>query len=164
MLIIITVISILLITAFVWLLNKFSPFTICPICAGVSGTWLWILFGIFSGFLAEGDYGFILAMLMGGSVVGIAYQIEKRMPSNRPALLWKSLFIPLGFIGVYSILVMWWFVFLVDVLFLFLFVFMFKFFKIESVEPQISVNKKSRRGLKSREEIEKLEAKMKDCC
>ena len=50
----------------------------------------------------------IVAMLMGGSVVGIAYQLEKRLSAGRSPLLWKTLFIPLGFIAVYGVVSSWW--------------------------------------------------------
>lgn len=160
--IIITIVSILLITVVIWLLNKFLSFSICPICAGVSVTWIWILTGLVLGFLSN-DYNIILAMLMGGSIVGIAYQAEKTFSENRSKLLWKVIFIPLGFFGVYGVLMMWWFVVLIDVILLLSVAFVFKFSRT-SVVPQVSLNKKSRRSSKTREEVEKLEAKMKDCC
>ena len=103
--IIIVIASILGITLAVWLVNKVLPFQICPICAGVSGTWLWML-GLYQlGY--QVDLG-IAAMLMGGSVVGIAYQLEKRLPAGRSSILWKALFIPMGFVVAYSVVVSQW--------------------------------------------------------
>jgi len=43
MFIVITTISIVAITGLVWGAKKILPFPVCPICAGVSGTWLWML-------------------------------------------------------------------------------------------------------------------------
>lgn len=42
------------------------------------------------------------AMLLGGSVAGIAYQVEQRLPLERSPLLWKILFIPAGFVAAYA--------------------------------------------------------------
>lgn len=102
------IISIFAITGLVWLFNKVSPLKICPICAGVSGTWLWILAGIYLSLLDVGSWSPIAAIAMGGSVVGIAYQLEKRLPHNRSPFLWKTLFIPVGFLAIYSIISSWW--------------------------------------------------------
>ncbi|OHA64772.1 MAG: hypothetical protein A2667_00740 [Candidatus Wildermuthbacteria bacterium RIFCSPHIGHO2_01_FULL_47_27] len=76
--ILIFILSVLAITVLVWLANKILPFKICPICVGVSGTWVWILAGISSGLLNVENWRMIVAMAMGAAVVGIAYQGEKR--------------------------------------------------------------------------------------
>ena len=106
---ILTVISIFAITCVVWMVNKLFPFKICPICAGVSGTWLWMLGASFFGY--EIDF-VIVAMLLGGSVVGIAYQLEKRLALAKASagklLLWKVLFIPVGFVVAYSVVTSQW--------------------------------------------------------
>lgn len=148
MFIAITAISILTITGLVWLFNLVLPFKICPICTGVSGTWLWMLAAKFLGY--EIDL-IIPAMLMGGSVVGIAYQIEKRLPLNRSPLLWKTLFIPAGFVAIYSIISSWWTVFIVIATILFIMALRF----IE--EPRS-------RAIKSDKAVEELRKKMKNCC
>ena len=103
--IILTIISILAVTCAVWTVNKLFPFKVCPICAGVSGTWLWMLVASLLGYQIDLA---IVAMLMGGSVVGIAYQLEKRLPTGRSPLLWKMIFIPLGFVAVYGVVSLWW--------------------------------------------------------
>lgn len=97
----IVIASIFGITLAVWLANRVLPFGVCPICAGVSGTWLWML-GLY-GLGYQVDLG-IAAMLMGGSVVGIAYQLEKKLPTGKSALLWKTFFIPAGFVAVYGLI------------------------------------------------------------
>ena len=104
----IIVVSIFVIAGFAWALNKALLFRICPICAGVSGTWIWILAGVFMGRLPMESYVMPLAMLMGGSVVGIAYQTEKHLPRGRSPIFWKMVFIPSGFLAVYGIIAMWW--------------------------------------------------------
>src|SRR3989344_5029879 len=62
----------------VFLLGKVSPFQICPFCAGVSGSWIVMTFGILAGYFPFLEYELAVAILMGGTVVGIAYQGELR--------------------------------------------------------------------------------------
>jgi hypothetical protein len=101
----ITIVSIAGITCAVWLANNVLPFKVCPICAGVSGTWMSMLALSFLGY--EIDL-VIVAMLMGGSVVGIAYQLEKKLAAGKSALAWKALFIPAGFVVAYSLVLAQW--------------------------------------------------------
>jgi hypothetical protein len=77
-----------------WVARRFFGVPACPICVGVAGTWLWML--------AARHYGVpvdtaMLPLLLGGSVVGIAYQLEHRLPPGRSPMLWKSVVVPLGF-------------------------------------------------------------------
>lgn len=143
-------ISILAITGLIWLTNRILPFKICPICAGVSGTWLWMLAARILGYEIE---VIILAMLMGGSVVGIAYQIEKRLPSNRSPLLWKTLFIPAGFIAVYSLLSSWWPAFIAAAILIAILI--IQFTKGDGNEIV---------GPKQNQQVEELKKKLNDCC
>jgi len=147
MLIFITIISILLITLAVWIINKILPFRVCPICAGVSLTWLWLIAACFFGYHID---LLIPAILMGGSVVGIAYQIEKRLALPNTQLLWKTLFVSVGFIAVYGVLTRSWSISLASFIFLLLTTYIF----LSSFVAQSGQN----------EMIEKLEEKMKDCC
>jgi hypothetical protein len=101
----ITIISIAGITCAVWLANKVLPFKVCSICAGVSGTWLWMLAASSLGY--EIDF-VIVAMLLGGSVVGIAYQLEKKLSAGKSPLLWKALFMPVGFVVAYNLVISQW--------------------------------------------------------
>ncbi len=78
---------------------------ICPICAGVSSTWGWMLAGSALGYSSD---SVIIGILMGGSVVGIAYQIDKKLTSVNKSVIFKMLFIPVGFAAVYSVLASWW--------------------------------------------------------
>lgn len=110
--IVIAAASIFILTAAVRLAGKLLPVKVCPICAGVSLTWLWILTGIYLGKLEALLWMPIAAVALGGSVVGIAYQLEKRLPrennSWRTPLLWKSLFIPPGFAAAYGLAAQSW--------------------------------------------------------
>lgn len=151
MMILITTISILAIACFSLAINRLLPFKICPICAGVSGTWIWMLTLKFLGY--EINLA-ILSMLMGGSVVGIAYQIEKKLAGGfygwRTPILWKIFFIPVGFVAVYGILEELWIVFSLAVLFL---VLVATFFVLPR---EISGQSKAK--------IDELKEKMKSCC
>lgn len=152
MAIITVVISILLLTGLVSLARRLLPFTVCPICAGVSLTWLWILAGIYSGWLAAGSWQLLAALAMGGSVVGIAYQLEKRLAPGRSPLVWKTLFIPAGFAAVYGLVRMDWWLALSALAAALVIVIIFL-----RRSPQKSGGEISNRAAE-------LEQKMKDCC
>ena len=47
---------------------------ICVVCAGVSLTWLTLSFLILLGLVPATDYLVLVALLLGGTVVGIVYQ------------------------------------------------------------------------------------------
>ena len=151
MLIILTIISIIAITVLVWLANRILPFQICPICAGVSLTWIGLLVAHFLGYQID---LIVPALLMGGSVVGIAYQLEKKLPVSdarwRTPILWKILFIPTGFIVAYSILSRWWIALTVALVILLLVSFLFL-----SLKEKAAV----KRGA-----VGELEKKMEKCC
>jgi len=92
--------SIVAITALAAFVNtmKVFPVNVCPICTGVALTWFWILGGMYLDTLEPGRWSLVAAIAMGGSVVGIAYQLERRLPrAGSRGLFWKSLFIPAGF-------------------------------------------------------------------
>ncbi|MDP1719094.1 MAG: hypothetical protein Q8L24_01575 [bacterium] len=147
MTIFIAFISVICLTGLVWLANKILPFQICPICAGVSGTWLWLLIAYFIGIPID---PVLPAMLMGGSVVGVMYQIEKRLPTGRLPLLWKTLFIPAGFFSAYSILMQWWIALLGALAFL-------------GIISCVFLLPKKNNGV-HKESVDKLEKQMKNCC
>ena len=73
---IIAIISILVFTLIVWFANKLLPFSICPICAGVFLTWIWMFVGISLGELSLANYQLPTTMLMGGTVVGLTFKLE----------------------------------------------------------------------------------------
>ena len=113
MIIIFTLISIWALTGLAYIVRRFTPLKVCPICAGVSLTWVWMLVATLTGQLPITDYRLPIAILMGGSVVGLAYQIEKHLVSRKASwgtlLLWKTLFIPVGFAAIWGVLAQtWW--------------------------------------------------------
>ena len=90
------ILLVLVITVIVVALNKSLPFKVCPICAGISGSWLILTAGIL---LARwsGDYKLPIAMLMGGTVVGIAFQGEAKFGwAKKGVHMWKAPVIILG--------------------------------------------------------------------
>ena len=95
-----TVLSILAITALAWAAQRRARAPICPICVGVGGTWLWMLAARYLGVAFDAT---MLPVLLGGSAVGVAYVLERRLPEGRSALLWKSLFIPSSLAAAYGV-------------------------------------------------------------
>jgi len=152
MAIIIVLASIYLITLLAWPLRRFTPIKVCPICAGVSGTWLWLLIGGLTGRLPITGYQLPIAILIGGSVVGIAYQLEKRLPKDRSPLLWKVLFIPTGFAAAYFLINFWWAEFFTVLVIMILIAIIF--LNLFSARHREGENKK----------IKELEKEMEDCC
>ncbi len=75
------------------------PLNLCAICFGVSATWVWISAAALKGVVDLEAYRLPLAMLLGGSAVGIAYQGEYRFTvSTKYPLLWKTAVISAGLI------------------------------------------------------------------
>lgn len=70
---------------------------ICRLCAGVSLLWLSLSAGVAFGFLPISDFQLPIAVLMGGTVVGIAYQ--------RNSLRWKTTVVIIGMPLAYLLLV-----------------------------------------------------------
>ncbi|MBI2035972.1 MAG: hypothetical protein HYT12_04835 [Candidatus Liptonbacteria bacterium] len=141
--------SILVITILMWFTNKILPLKVCPICAGVSLTWLWMLIGLYANQLSTIHYQLITAILMGGSVVGIAYRLEKYL-RGVPALAFKIFFIPAGFVAAYSLINFWWITFAIIAGFLGI----ASLLAIRGISHKKSDNKT----------VEELESKMKGCC
>lgn len=144
----IAVASIFLITLVVWLTNRILPFKVCSICVAVAGTWMWMLGAYLLGFPVD---LFVPAILMGGSVVGIAYQVGKHLPQRRSHLLWESLFTPVGFFAVWSLLSFWWLGFWGAIALSLLIVVAF-------------LSPPKRLSLKENEKVKELKEKMKECC
>ena len=78
--IVFAVILTLIIVTIVHLFNKILPFRVCPACAGVSLAWFLISFAVWLGWLPFSEYQLVIAILMGGTTVGIASQAEKKFP------------------------------------------------------------------------------------
>jgi len=154
----IATISILAITTIVWLLNKILPFKVCPVCAGVSGTWFLLLVGILSDVLPVASYQLLVSILMGGTVVGIAYQGEKRFKGVEENIFrFKAPVVVLGFLLVYLALNnLSWVGLAVEAVILAALVYLF--FISPRGKKEINIHERSS-GV-----VEDLEEKMKNCC
>ena len=86
--------------ALAWAARRALRLPLCPICVGVAGTWIWMLIGRALGVAIDTS---MLALLLGGSVVGIAYQLERRLAAENESMPWKTLVIPLGFAAAYAL-------------------------------------------------------------
>ncbi len=146
--------SIYVFTGIVWLAKKYTPIDVCPICAGVMLTWLILLIGITTGLLPTEKYQLITSILMGGSVVGLAYKLEEKIKADKSLLLWKILFIPIGFALTYSLVLFQ----LIQsfILLLILGIITISFLKLDGIK----VESKSEENKK----VEELKDKMKNCC
>ena len=142
-----TTFSILAIAAAAWAARTLLRIPVCPICFGVGGTWLWMVIGRSLGYAVDAT---MLSILLGGSVAGIAYQVEKRLPRGRSPLLWKTLFIPSGIVAAYALASPQWTLFAVMSVAL---VLLTAFFLIPPAGPG-----------KASETIEDLKKKMRTCC
>lgn len=70
---------------------------ICPICVVVSSVWLILSWGVVWGYLNGSAFLIPIALLMGGSVVGINHLGEKRCQwAASHSLQWRSLVILVG--------------------------------------------------------------------
>lgn len=141
--------SILSVTAIVSYLNKKLPVRFCPLCTGVAFTWLWMVGGAVSNILSY-EYLITAGILMGGSVVGIAYMAEKNLPSGKSKIGWLTSFVLTGFGAVYG------------VVFLNVWLILLFFASIMAVVGFFFYTKKIGKGRKKR--IEKIEKELEDCC
>ena len=97
--------SILALALLAWVAGKVSRMATCPVCVGVSGTWLWMLAARFAGLAIDTT---ILAILLGASVAGMAQWFADRLPQGRSALLWKALALSTGSIVAYALVAEQW--------------------------------------------------------
>ncbi|HXK41049.1 MAG TPA: hypothetical protein VJ046_03060 [Candidatus Paceibacterota bacterium] len=128
---------------------------ICPICAGVSLTWLLILAGLNLGWLTADDWLLVAAIAMGGTVVGIAYQGEKRSKwAADNTMKFKVLVILTGFVLAYLALsFISWTIFWVAFAILGLVAYVY------FVMPG-----GTEKGVKDTVKIGEIEEKLKNCC
>jgi hypothetical protein len=147
MLIVITLTSILSLTILVWLAKRILPFQVCPICAGVSGTWVWLMAAHFWGYQIDLT---IPALLMGGTVVGAMSKLEKFV-APKFVLVWKTIFVMSGFLAADSLITGHWLIFTVGIIVAVIITLAFKW-------RGITGNKLGS------ERIAELKKKMKSCC
>ena len=142
-----TTVSIFAIAGLAWAAKKLLRVPVCPICLGVGGTWLWMVIARSLGYAVDAT---MLSILLGGSVAGIAYLVEKRLPLGRSPMLWKTLFIPAGFVAAYGLAASQWILFAVMGVALVLLTAFFLVPPATSGEPS--------------ETVEELKKKMQQCC
>jgi|SRR3989344_5379145 len=147
MLIAVTATSILGLTVLVWLVNRRLPFPVCPICAGVSGTWIWLVAAHFSGYQINLA---IPALLMGGTVVGAMSKLE-RFVEPKFILVWKTVFVASGFWAANSLLIGNRLALAAGIIFALIISLIFRARKVKI-------------GGQKSEQIKNLEKKMKNCC
>ena len=146
-------ISIVAFTGLIRAVRDKTPIRLCGVCAGTSLTWLGITALILQGALQYQDYGSVLPLLMGGSVVGIAYQGEFRFEwAFRHPFAWKFFVIVLGFTSsYYAVTHLSWGIFAAEVFVLFLMAYLFFI-------------RKPPKNDQSRTYESYLETKLKNCC
>jgi hypothetical protein len=102
-----TLASILILTTLAWLLRRAVLPRLCPLCAGVAGTWIALLAAHWTGM--ELDLR-LPALLLGGSVVGLAGLGEAALAGRSPGavLAWKAVLVTTGFATAYALLLPVW--------------------------------------------------------
>jgi len=103
----ITLASIMVLTALAWLLRRAVLPRLCPLCAGVAGTWIGLLTAYAAGVTLDLR---LPALLLGGSVVGLAGLGEAALAGRAPGavLAWKTAFVAIGFGTAYALLLPVW--------------------------------------------------------
>lgn len=142
-----TIGSILALAALAWAASRLLRIPLCPVCTGVAGTWLWMLLARYLGVVIDAA---MLSILLGGSAVGVAYQLEKRLAGARSPLLWKTLSIPAGFAAAYGLVAAQWTTLAAALLVLLLLSAYFLWPRAGAATPS--------------EAVQDLESKMKNCC
>ncbi|MBI2097136.1 MAG: hypothetical protein HYT40_03255 [Candidatus Sungbacteria bacterium] len=131
-------------------------FNICPICVSVSLAWLLISAGVAWGYLSSSTYLIPIALLMGGTVVGIAYLGERRYAwAARHPQTWKTLIILFGMPTAY---------FIVTHLTKFNLALTLLFLIIVGYFLFIQRPKRVAGGPSDSQKLRELEEKMKQCC
>jgi len=97
--------SMLALTALGWLARRATRVPLCPVCIGVSGTWLGLVVARAMGTQVDPA---VLGILIGASVLGITQWQAERLPGGRSALLWKVLGLATGFAAAYAIVAEQW--------------------------------------------------------
>lgn len=142
-----TIASILALAGLAWAASRLLRMAICPICTGVAGTWLWMVLARYLGVAVDTA---MLSMLLGGSVAGIAYQLEKHLATGCSPLLWKTLFIPAGFAAGYGLALAQWALFAGALIVVLLLAACFLWPRAGAATSSTAVHE--------------LESKMKNCC
>ncbi len=149
----IVVFLIILITAAVYFMNRLSSFKLCPVCAGVSGTWLLLVLGIIIGLLPYDQFRPLILLLMGATAVGIAYQGEKKFKfAQKGVWRWKAPAIIAGLVVFWSLsLLVNWYTFILELVLI-------------SVLAYVFFIRRDRRRQKNNQKADELKKKLEECC
>ena len=131
----------------VWLVNKKLPIQVCPVCAGVFLTWLWMFIGMSLGKLLIANYQLPVSVLMGGTVVGLMSKLEQFI-NLKFVLIWKMIFVVSGFTAVYSLITDQWGIFAIGVI----------------VDIVVTLIFKTYGAEKENLNLKELKEKIKNCC
>lgn len=133
MLITVALTSVIGLTILAWSAKRVLPFPICPICTGVSGTWLWLIAAHFLGYQIDLT---VPAILMGGSVVGAMSKLE-RFVEPKFVLVWKTVFVIAGFLAADSLVTGQWLVLAGGIIFALVATLVFQMSKINTGKPEL---------------------------
>lgn len=104
-----TVISlILVVTALSYVLYQKGIVRVCPICAGIASMWIVLIALRIAGWPVDPA---VLALLLGGSAVGMSFSLEKRRHMHP---LVKATFIVVGLLFAHNIVIENWPLALID--------------------------------------------------
>ncbi len=152
--IIIALILVAGITLVIKAVSRFLHFSVCPICMGVSGSWFLLSFAVLAGFLPADIYLDVIMLLMGGTVVGIAYQAEKKFRWQSEKAFWfKFAIIIVGFYAAHiAVESLSWMTFVFELAVLAALAYLFFVRGVETV------------GKKNSSNVEKLQKELENCC
>ncbi len=153
------ILLILVITGLVWALNKLLPFKLCPVCAGVSGTWTILTALVLGNIINNSSFIIPISILMGGTVVGIAYQGEKSLQwVKRYPIAWKLAVNVIGFPLVYgAVQYMSWTTFSVELVVLAGLIYAFFIRRGAPAEPHVPHSGDTA-------DVKKIEKGLEQCC
>jgi hypothetical protein len=96
-----TIVSLFALSVAASLAARVLRLSVCPVCAGVAGTWLSLLTAREIGNFAVDPL--ILAILLGASAVGVAQSVTSRLAEGRSPQFWKALMLAGGFALAYAL-------------------------------------------------------------
>lgn len=134
---------ILLITVLMYVLYQKNIVRVCPVCAGIASSWLLLVALRLAGWPVDSA---VLALLLGGSVVGMSFFLEKKHPMH-PIV--KASFIVVGLLVAHNIVIENWLFALIDA-------------AVLSALAYFITNEN--RGTVNSRQKDELVKKMEDCC
>lgn len=141
----------------------FLPIKICAICGAVSLIWLGLLIGLFLGWH---DNVLWIATMMGGSIVGLMYKLEKYFLKKQLSNFWliRILIIVLGFLSVYLLLVQIWSLFGLVLALSIILIFLSLFFVRKKKAGKEKPFDKGRKDKALKRRLDNLVQQLENCC